>query len=143
MIVSAVTDHQQNEPVARLVLPLSESGPVRCLLELDSDCRIAVTLIDGCTAADVHELCRLLALAGPHLDHLDVHQLASDIGPHAAVDDRDIMADLRRACGQVPLFTMEFTTGGLSVDAETAFAHRLIDVAEGILLHAEARRRAS
>jgi len=55
-------------------------------------------------------------------------------------DERGILADLRRVHGQVPLFVVEFTTGGLSVDAEVAFARRLIDVADGILLHADARR---
>ena len=55
-------------------------------------------------------------------------------------DERGILADLWRVYGQVPLFAMEFTTGGLSVDAEVAFAHRLIDVADGILLHVDARR---
>ena len=56
-------------------------------------------------------------------------------------DERDLLADLRRVCGQVPLFAVEFTTGALSVDAEVAFADRLIDVAGGILLHAHARER--
>jgi len=56
-------------------------------------------------------------------------------------DERGILDDLRRVSLQVPLFSLEFATGALSIDAEVAFAHRLIDVADGILLHTHARKR--
>jgi hypothetical protein len=56
-------------------------------------------------------------------------------------DERELLASLKRVCNQAPDFALEFMAGGLSIDAEIAYAHRLVDVAEGILRHATARRQ--
>ena len=54
---------------------------------------------------------------------------------------RELLADLARVNTQVPQFVLEFMDGALSIEAEEAFAHRLVDVAEQLMNHAKARRR--
>lgn len=56
-------------------------------------------------------------------------------------DERDLLTDLKRACDQAPGFVLEFLSGDMPVDAEEAYAHRLVDVAEMLMLHARARKR--
>jgi len=55
-------------------------------------------------------------------------------------EDRELLADLMRVGQHAPQFALEFMAGDLSVEAEIAYAHRLVDVAEAIMRHARARR---
>jgi len=56
-------------------------------------------------------------------------------------DERELLADLKRVCNDASVFALEFMAGDLSVEAEIAYAHRLVDVAELIMNHANARKR--
>lgn len=56
-------------------------------------------------------------------------------------EDRELLADLKRVCNSASTFALEFMAGELSVEAEIAYAHRLVDVAELIMNHANARKR--
>jgi len=58
-------------------------------------------------------------------------------------DEHELLTDFKRVCEQAPLFVLEFTTGGLSVEAEEAYAFRLVDVAEELLRHAKNRKLAA
>ena len=42
---------------------------------------------------------------------------------------------------KAPGFALEFMAGDLSVEEELAYAHRLVDVAQAIMIHANARKR--
>jgi hypothetical protein len=55
-------------------------------------------------------------------------------------DERELLCDLKRVCNQAPEFALEFMSGGLSVEAEIAYAHRLVDVAEALMYHANTRK---
>jgi hypothetical protein len=56
-------------------------------------------------------------------------------------DERELLTDLMRVCNQAPDFALEFMTGTMPIEAEEAFAHRLVDVAEVIMRHVKERRR--
>jgi len=56
-------------------------------------------------------------------------------------EDRELLADLKRVCNDASVFALEFMAGDLSVEAEIAYAHRLVDVTELIMNHANARKR--
>jgi hypothetical protein len=55
-------------------------------------------------------------------------------------DDRELLADLRRASTHSAQFALEFMSGELSVDAEEAYAYLLEDIADRLLLHAKGRK---
>ena len=55
-------------------------------------------------------------------------------------DEGELLGDLEWVCEQARLFAAEFQTGDLSIDAEEAYALRLIDVAERLLGHAKDRK---
>lgn len=52
----------------------------------------------------------------------------------------EVITDLKRVCNQAPEFALAFMAGNLSVDAEITYAHRLVDIAEALLHHANARK---
>lgn len=54
-------------------------------------------------------------------------------------DEQQLVTDLKRVLSQVPQFVLEFTAGDLPVEAEKAYAYRLVDVAEELLRHARNR----
>jgi hypothetical protein len=56
-------------------------------------------------------------------------------------EERELLADLKRVCDQAPGFALEFMAGDMPIADEEAYAHRLVDVAEMIMLHARARKR--
>lgn len=51
-------------------------------------------------------------------------------------EDRELLTELKRACNQAGQFTLEYMSGGLTIEAEEAYALRLIDIAERLLAHA-------
>ena len=55
-------------------------------------------------------------------------------------EDRELLADLKRVCNDAGLFALEYMGGDLSVDAEEAYAVRLIDIGERLLAHAGDRK---
>ena len=55
-------------------------------------------------------------------------------------DELELMWQLKRVCNEVPEFVLEFMSGDLSAEAERAFAYQLKDLAEQLVLHANARR---
>jgi len=56
-------------------------------------------------------------------------------------DERELLCDLKRVCNHASGFALEFLAGNLSVEAEIAYAHRLVDVAEALMHHANGRKR--
>lgn len=44
--------------------------PIRCVLEVDADSRLAVIVRPGCSVGDVYDMLQLLADAGGHFEHL-------------------------------------------------------------------------
>ena len=56
-------------------------------------------------------------------------------------DERELLADLKRVCNDAALFALELMAGDLSIADEITYAHRLVDVAELIMNHANARKR--
>ena len=56
-------------------------------------------------------------------------------------EERELLADLKRLCNDASVFALEFMAGDLSIVAEEAYAHRLVDVAEMMMHHANARKR--
>jgi hypothetical protein len=55
-------------------------------------------------------------------------------------EDRELLADLKRVCNDAGLFALEYMAGDLSIEAEEAYALRLIDVGERLLGHAKSRK---
>jgi hypothetical protein len=55
-------------------------------------------------------------------------------------DERELLCDLMRVCNHAPGFTLEFLAGNLSAEEEIAYAHRLVDVAEALMHHADGRK---
>jgi len=43
-------------------------------------------------------------------------------------EDRELLADLKRVCNDAGLFALEYMAGDLSIEAEDAYARRLIDI---------------
>ena len=56
-------------------------------------------------------------------------------------EERELLVALKRVCNQAPGFALEFMAGELSVEDELAYAHRLVDVAQAIMNHANGRKR--
>jgi len=56
-------------------------------------------------------------------------------------EERELLADLKRLCNNAGQFALEFMAGQLSIQAEEAYAYRLVDIAERLLGHAHARKR--
>lgn len=56
-------------------------------------------------------------------------------------DERELLCDLKRVCNHAPGFALELMAGNLPVEAEIAYAHRLVDIAEALLRHANGRER--
>lgn len=56
-------------------------------------------------------------------------------------DERELLCDLKRVCNHAAEFALKFMAGNLPIDAEIAYAHRLVDVAEALLRHASGRER--
>jgi hypothetical protein len=56
-------------------------------------------------------------------------------------DECELLCDLKRVCNHAPEFALDLMAGNLPVDAEIAYAHRLVDVAEALLRHASGRKR--
>ena len=54
--------------------------------------------------------------------------------------DRELLTDLKRICNDAGLFALEYMAGDLSIAAEEAYALRLIDLGERLLLHAKRRK---
>ena len=52
-----------------------------------------------------------------------------------------LLTDLKRVCNEAGQFFLEFTDGGLSIQAEEAYAYSLLDVGERLLSHTKARKR--
>jgi len=52
-------------------------------------------------------------------------------------EDRELLTDLKRACNQAGQFALEYMAGDLSIEAEEAYALRLIDIGERLLAHAK------
>lgn len=50
-----------------------------------------------------------------------------------------VLADLKRLCAEAPAFALGFPDGILPVADEYAFGLRLLDLAHGVLLHAQER----
>jgi len=55
-------------------------------------------------------------------------------------DERELLADLKRACNQAGPFVLEFIAGELPIEAEEAYAYLLGDIADRLLAHAKARK---
>ena len=55
-------------------------------------------------------------------------------------EDRELLAELKRACNHAGVFALEYMAGELSIAAEEAYALRLIDIAERLLAHAKGRK---
>lgn len=55
-------------------------------------------------------------------------------------EELELMTDLKRICNQAPEFALEFMAGSLSIEAELAYARRLIDVADALMHHANIRK---
>ena len=55
-------------------------------------------------------------------------------------EDRELLADLKRACNQAGQFALEYMGGELSVEGEEAYAWMLVDIAERLLAHTKARK---
>lgn len=56
-------------------------------------------------------------------------------------DECELLCNLKRVCNHAPGFALEFMAGNLSVEAEIAYAHRLVDIAEALMHHANGRKR--
>ena len=56
-------------------------------------------------------------------------------------EERKLLLDLKRICEQVPNFALEFMGGDMPPEAEVAFAHKLVGVAEQLMHHARAKER--
>ena len=50
-----------------------------------------------------------------------------------------VLANLKRLCDETPAFALGFPDGTLPAADEYAFGFRLLDVAHGVLLHAQER----
>lgn len=50
-----------------------------------------------------------------------------------------IVMDLKRLCEAVPEFVLDFMGGKMAVSDELAFGHRLVDLAEQVMHHANAK----
>ena len=50
-----------------------------------------------------------------------------------------VLAELKRLCNEAPAFALGFPDGTLPVADEYAFGFRLLDLAHGVLLHAQER----
>lgn len=55
-------------------------------------------------------------------------------------EDRELLADLRRACLHAPQFALEYMAGHVSIEVEEAYALSLIDIGERLLAHAKGRK---
>lgn len=55
-------------------------------------------------------------------------------------DELELMRELRHLSERIPGFVLAFANHDLTIDAEIAFVHRLADMAEGLLRHANGRR---
>jgi len=55
-------------------------------------------------------------------------------------EDRELLVDLKRACNQAAQFALAYLAGDLSIEAEEAYALRLIHIGERLLKHAEIRK---
>lgn len=56
-------------------------------------------------------------------------------------EEIELMCHLKRVCNQIPDFALEFMSGDMPAEAEIAFARRLVDMAEQLMHHANAKRR--
>jgi len=55
-------------------------------------------------------------------------------------EDRELLCDLKRACNEAGQFALEYLADELSIEAEEAYAFRLINIAERLLSHAKGRK---
>jgi hypothetical protein len=75
----------------------ADTEPLRCVLDIDLDGTVSVTLLDDCTAEDAHYACGVVTRCDPDLDQLVVrhrrtcchHDLGTPpSGPTVAALDR-------------------------------------------------------
>jgi len=55
-------------------------------------------------------------------------------------EDRELLADLKRACNEAGQFVLEYMVGDLPIETEEAYALRLIDIGDRLLAHAKSRK---
>ena len=55
-------------------------------------------------------------------------------------EDRELLAGLKRVCNDAGLFALEYMASDLSIEAEEAYALRLVDLGERLLTHAKKRK---
>lgn len=56
-------------------------------------------------------------------------------------EDRELLADLKRACNDAGPFVLQYLAGDLTTAAEEAYAQRLINIGERLISHAKTRTR--